>query len=160
VDNCGDNSTFLWITKNNMLIGEYHYNLDTKGRVAMPSKLRGILGDEVIITRGLDNCLFIFPKKDWEEIVLKIKNLPLSQANSRAFARLMLAGAMNVNLDTQGRIIIPDYLRKFANLKKKIVIAGVYNRLEVWDEEIWEEYKRRTEKESGDIAEKLSDLGI
>ncbi|MGC8880901.1 MAG: division/cell wall cluster transcriptional repressor MraZ [Minisyncoccia bacterium] len=143
-----------------MLIGEYHYNLDTKGRIAIPAKLRNFLGEEVIITRGLDNCLFVFPKKDWEEISLKIKNLPLSQANSRAFSRLMLAGAMSVLLDNQGRIIIPDYLRKFANLKKKIVIAGLYNRLEIWDEDIWEEYKKRTEKESGDVAEKLSDLGI
>ncbi|HOK17332.1 MAG TPA: division/cell wall cluster transcriptional repressor MraZ [Candidatus Paceibacterota bacterium] len=143
-----------------MLIGEYHYNLDSKGRIAMPAKLRTLLGEEVTITRGLDSCLFIFPKKDWEEIVSKIKNLPLSQANSRAFQRLMLAGAMNVSSDNQGRIIIPDYLRKFANLKKKIVIAGVYNRLEIWDEELWEEYKKRTEKESSNIAEKLSDLGI
>lgn len=143
-----------------MLIGEYHYNLDTKGRIAVPKKLRNLLSEEVIITRGLDNCLFIFPNKDWEEISLKIKNLPLSQANSRAFARLMLAGAMRVEIDKQGRIIIPDYLRKFAQLKKKVVIAGVYNRLEIWDEDNWEDYKKRTEKESGEIAEKLSDLGI
>lgn len=143
-----------------MLIGEYHYNLDSKGRIAVPAKLRNLLSEEVIITRGLDNCLFVFPKKDWEEISLKIKNLPLSQANSRAFARLMLAGAMSVEMDKQGRIIIPDYLRKFAELKKKVVIAGVYNRLEIWDEQKWEEYKRKTEKESGEIAEKLSDLGI
>jgi len=86
--------------------------------------------------------------------------LPLSQANSRAFARLMLAGAMDVKLDNQGRILIPDYLRKYAALGKKIVLAGVYNRLEVWNEKEWIKYKQRTEKESGNIAEKLGDLGI
>ncbi|MDD3434677.1 MAG: cell division protein MraZ [Parcubacteria group bacterium ADurb.Bin305] len=143
-----------------MLIGEYHFNLDNKGRIAIPVKFRSNLGEEAVITRGLDNCLFLYPKKDWEQLAEKIKNLPLSQADSRAFARLMLAGAMMVGLDVQGRILIPDYLRQYANLKKKIVIVGVYNRLEVWDEDAWLNYKKQTEKESGDIAERLSELGI
>ncbi|MBP8618024.1 MAG: division/cell wall cluster transcriptional repressor MraZ [Candidatus Pacebacteria bacterium] len=143
-----------------MLIGEYHFNLDNKGRIAIPAKFRSNLGEEAVITRGLDNCLFLYPKKDWEQLAEKIKNLPLSQADSRAFARLMLAGAMMVGLDVQGRILIPDYLRQYANLKKKIVIVGVYNRLEVWDEDAWLNYKKQTEKESGDIAERLSELGI
>ena len=143
-----------------MIIGEYHFNLDNKGRIAIPVKFRSNLGEEAVITRGLDNCLFLYPKKDWEQLAEKIKNLPLSQADSRAFARLMLAGAMMVGLDVQGRILIPDYLRQYANLKKKIVIVGVYNRLEVWDEDAWLNYKKQTEKESGDIAERLSELGI
>jgi MraZ protein len=143
-----------------MFIGEYYYNLDSKGRLAIPSKIRPQLGESVIITRGLDNCLFIYEKKEWEILAEKIKNLPLSQANSRAFSRLMLAGAMEVNIDSQGRILIPDYLKRFAQLKKKVVLVGVYNRLEIWDEDLWNDYKNKTEKESSEIAEKLSQLGI
>ncbi len=143
-----------------MFIGEYHFTIDNKGRIAIPSKLRKELMQEGVLTRGLDNCLFLFTTQDWEQMAEKIKNLPLSQANSRAFARLMLAGAMNVEMDNQGRILIPEYLRKYAHLNKKVVLAGVYNRLEIWDETEWLTYKSKTEKESTDIAEKLGDLGI
>jgi len=143
-----------------MFIGEYYYTIDPKGRIAIPSKLRSALSKGGVITKGLDNCLFIFSLKDWQQMAEKIKGLPLSQSNSRAFSRLMLAGAMDIKLDSQGRILVPDYLRRYVGLKKKIVLAGVYNRLEVWDEKEWEKYKKRTEKESGDIAEKLGDLGI
>ena len=143
-----------------MFIGEYHFTIDNKGRIAIPSKLRKELINGGVLTRGLDNCLFIFSTKDWEQMADKIKSLPLSQANSRAFSRFMLAGAMDVEMDSQGRILIPEYLRKYGSLTKKIVLAGVYNRLELWDEKNWEIYKQKTEKESGDIAEKLGDLGI
>lgn len=143
-----------------MFIGEYHFTIDNKGRIAIPAKLRKEFSQEGVLTRGLDNCLFLFPNSDWQQMAEKIKNLPLSQANSRAFARLMLAGAMNVELDNQGRILVPEYLREYAHLKKKVVLAGVYNRLEIWDEEEWFNYKNKTEKESVDIAEKLGDLGI
>ncbi|HOQ15666.1 MAG TPA: division/cell wall cluster transcriptional repressor MraZ [Candidatus Paceibacterota bacterium] len=143
-----------------MFIGEYYYNLDTKGRMAIPSKIRNQVGETLIITRGLDSCLFLYEKKDWEQLAEKIKNLPLSQSNSRAFARLMLAGAMEVTIDNQGRILIPDYLRNYADLKKKIVLVGVYDRLEIWDEDNWNTYKNKTERESSEIAEKLSQLGI
>jgi MraZ protein len=143
-----------------MFIGEYYYNLDAKGRMAIPSKIRNQVGETLIITRGLDSCLFLYEKKDWEQLAEKIKNLPLSQANSRAFARLMLAGAMEVAIDGQGRILIPDYLRNYADLKKKIVLVGVYDRLEIWDEDNWNTYKNKTERESSEIAEKLSQLGI
>jgi MraZ protein len=143
-----------------MFIGEYHFTVDNKGRIAIPVKLRKELMKDGVLTRGLDNCLFLFTSQDWEQMAEKIKGLPLSQANSRAFARLMLAGAMNVELDSQGRILIPEYLRKYSDLTKKIVLTGIYNRLEIWDEKNWEVYKQKTEKESGDIAEKLGDLGI
>ena len=143
-----------------MFIGEYYYNLDAKGRMAIPSKIRNQVGETLIITRGLDSCLFLYEKKDWEQLAEKIKNLPLSQANSRAFARLMLAGAMEVAIDGQGRILIPDYLRNYADLKKKIVLVGVYDRLEIWDEDNWNTYKNKTERESSEIAENLSQLGI
>jgi len=143
-----------------MLIGEYHYNLDTKGRLALPAKLRHELGETVIVTRGLDSCLFVYSKKEWEVLLSQLVNLPLTQSNSRAFSRFMLAGAVESEIDQQGRVLIPDYLRKFAGLNKKVVIAGVSNRLEIWDENLWNEYRTKTERDVNDIAEKLINFGI
>jgi len=143
-----------------MFIGEYTHSMDAKGRFAVPVKFRRDLKKGAVVTRGLDQCLFVYPKKEWETLAKKLSALPLSQANSRAFVRLMLAGAMDVNFDAQGRILIPDYLRKYAHLNKKVVIAGLFNRLEIWDESLWNKYKGRTEKNSEAIAEKLSELGI
>lgn len=143
-----------------MLLGEYKHNLDSKGRLAVPAKFREKLSSGAIITRGLDSCLFVFGSKEWDVLAQKLIALPLSQANSRAFVRLMLAGAMDVELDSQGRILIPDYLRKYASLNKETVIAGLYNRMEIWDEHTWERYKQKTESASEEIAEKLGELGI
>src|SRR3989344_3116680 len=143
-----------------MLLGEYQHSLDTKGRVAIPAKFRDKLSSGAIITRGLDNSLFVFANKEWQALAEKLVALPLAQANSRAFARLMLAGASDVELDAQGRILIPDYLRKYADLKKQAVIAGLYNRVEIWDAARWEKYKQKTESASDEIAEKLGELGI
>ncbi|MBT4349524.1 division/cell wall cluster transcriptional repressor MraZ [bacterium] len=143
-----------------MFIGEYNYNLDDKNRLAVPTKFRKFFNDGAIITKGLDNCLFIYTKKEWDKLVKRLADLPISQAKSRAFSRLMLAGAMDVNVDKQGRMIMPDYLKKFAGLNKKIILAGLYNRLEVWDEKVWNKYQSVTDKDSGDIAEGLVDLGI
>ena len=143
-----------------MFIGEFKHNLDSKGRIAMPVKFRNKLTGGAIITRGLDRCLFVFGNKDWEILAQKIIALPLSQANSRAFLRLMLAGAMDVDIDKQGRILIPDYLREYAGLKKEAVFTGLYNRIEIWDSENWKQYKTKTESQSDEIAEKLSELGI
>jgi MraZ protein len=143
-----------------MFIGEYTHNLDAKGRVAIPAKFRKDLLGGAIVTRGLDRCLFIFTKNEWEILAKKIVALPIAQANSRAFGRLMLAGAGEAEIDPQGRILIPDYLRRYADLKKEIVIAGLMNRMEVWDSESWKEYKRKTESASDEIAEKMGELGI
>lgn len=143
-----------------MFIGEYNHNLDEKGRLAIPVKFRSDLQKGAVVTRGLDGCLFLYTADEWKTLAEKLSHLPISQANTRAFARLMLAGAMDVQIDKQGRIIIPDYLRKYAELQKKVVVNGLYNRLEIWDEENWEKYKKRTEKESEDIAEKLGELGV
>lgn len=134
--------------------------MDTKGRLAVPAKFREKLGAGAIITRGLDKCLFIFGATEWEILVQKLMNLPLAQANSRAFVRLMLAGASDARVDAQGRILVPDYLRKYAGLKKQAVVTGLYNRMEVWDEEEWQSYKQKTEASSDEIAEKLGELGI
>lgn len=143
-----------------MFIGEYNHSIDEKGRLAVPGKFKMELSKGAVVTRGLDNCLFLYPKKEWQVLAVKLAKLPISQSNTRAFSRLMLAGAMDVSLDKQGRIMLPDYLRKYASISKKVVIAGLYNRLEIWDEAIWEKYKSGTEKDSVDIAEALGELGV
>ena len=143
-----------------MFIGEYLHSLDEKNRMAVPVKFRVKLGKGAVVTKGLDHCLFLFNAADWEEFVQKIKNLQMSQANNRAFSRLMLAGAMEVDLDNQGRILLPDYLKQYAGLKKQVVVAGLYNRVEIWDEETWQQYKTKTESSSDEIAERLGGLGI
>jgi len=143
-----------------MLLGEFQHVLDQKGRVSIPAKFRSKFSDGIIITRGLDKCLFVFEPKEWELLVKKLMSLPLAQANSRAFVRLMLAGAVDLNIDVQGRALIPNYLREYAGLGKEVVVAGLYNRVEIWNKEKWAKYKAETEKSSEDIAEKLSELGI
>lgn len=143
-----------------MFIGEYTISMDSKGRVAIPVKFRSLLNSMAVVTRGLDQSLFLYPKKEWEEIAGKLSMLPLTNSNSRAFSRLMLAGAFEAEMDKQGRMIIPDYLRKFASLSKRVVVAGLYNRIEIWDEQAWLQYKTNTERESNAIAEGLGELGV
>lgn len=143
-----------------MFIGEYNHNLDDKGRLAVPKKFRIALSKGAVVTRGFDNCLFLYTKDEWKKLANKLANLPLSQAKARAFSRLMLAGAMDVSLDKQGRIILPEYLRVFAGLNKEIVVAGLYNRLEFWNATAWNTYTKQSEKESDKIAEQMFDLGI
>jgi MraZ protein len=143
-----------------MFIGEYQHNLDSKGRLAVPAKFRQLLEKGAVVTKGLDNCLFLYPKNKWEEIAQKFANLPISQAKARAFARHMLAGAMNVEFDNQGRITLPEYLRKFASLKKEAIIAGLFDRLEIWDEGLWNKYKAVADKDSSEIAEALGEMGV
>ncbi|HAM87920.1 MAG: Protein MraZ [Candidatus Falkowbacteria bacterium GW2011_GWC2_38_22] len=143
-----------------MFIGEYKHNLDSKGRLAVPAKFRSLLDSGAVVTRGLDNCLFLYPKAEWQKIAEKLANLPISQAKARAFSRLMLAGAMDVDFDSQGRITLPEYLRKFCGLEKNTIIAGLYDRLEIWDEEKWNKYKEGAENESTEIAEALGELGV
>ncbi|MBI4122614.1 MAG: division/cell wall cluster transcriptional repressor MraZ [Parcubacteria group bacterium] len=143
-----------------MFIGEYQHAIDAKGRMAIPAKFRQVLKKGAIVTRGLDGCLFLYTEAEWKKLVEKISNLPLSQGKSRAFSRLMLAGAMDVSLDSQGRILIPEYLRSYAGLSKETIVAGLYNRLEIWSRTAWEQYKRSTEKESVKIAEELEGLGV
>jgi MraZ protein len=141
-----------------MFIGEYSHNLDEKGRLAVPKKFRPDLSQGAIVTRGFDNCLFLYTKAEWQKLAEKLSALSFAQANSRAFTRIMLAGAMDVEVDKQGRVILPEYLRAFAGLKKEVVVAGLYNRLEIWDREKWSEYTKRTETESNEIAEKMAEL--
>jgi MraZ protein len=143
-----------------MFIGEYHHTLDDKGRMAIPIKFRLALSDGAVVTRGLDRSLFLYPKSEWEILAAKLAALPMSQADTRAFARLMLAGAMEVEVDKSGRVNVPEYLRTYAGLKKDVVVAGLYNRLEVWDEATWKSYAEATESQGNNIAERLTGLGV
>lgn len=143
-----------------MLIGEYKHTIDSKKRLAIPSKIRRELGPKAVITKGLDNCLWIFPSNQWNKLVEKISQLPLGQRDTRGFARIMLAGASEAKLDRLGRVLIPDYLKQYAGLKKNVIIAGVYNRLEIWDEAKWKLFKQSTEKEVDNMAERLGELGV
>ena len=134
--------------------------VDEKKRLAVPSKFRTELKNKVVVTRGLDRCLFVYTMKSWEELAGKLGSLPVGEADTRSFTRLMLAGAVDVDVDKQGRILIPDYLKEYAGLTKNVVIAGLYNRLEIWDEKKWNDYKKKAEKNSDEIAEQLGKLGV
>lgn len=143
-----------------MLIGEYKHNLDAKRRLAIPSKFRKELGEGAILTRGLDNCLFIFPSKYWAPFAEMLAGVSLAKQDTRSFARLFLSGAVEAEFDSLGRILVPEHLKKYADLKKSVVVAGLFHRLEVWDEERWNTYRSELEKNSDKIAEKLGELGI
>ena len=143
-----------------MLIGQYEHTIDNKKRLALPAKFRGELGDKVIITRGIENCLVVYTEKEWQIMSGKLSSLPISQIEARSFARIILAGAMEVCLDKLGRILIPDYLKDYAGLKKNVVICGLSTRLEVWDETKWETYKKKAEKDVDELVSKLGPLGI
>ncbi len=143
-----------------MFIGEYSHNVDPKKRLALPSKFRKELGNKVVVTRGLDKCLFVYPLKTWNALAQKLGNLPVGESGTRSFIRLMLAGAIDSEVDKQGRVLIPDYLKSYAELHKNVVVAGLYNRLEIWDETKWNSYKDNAEKNTDEIAEQLGKLGI
>lgn len=143
-----------------MFIGEYLHTLDEKGRLAVPKTFRQALAKGIVVTRGLDNCLFAYTLAEWKVLAERLANLPFAQANTRAFARLMLAGAMHLTPDKQGRIGLPEYLRTFAGLKKGVIVAGLYNRLEIWDQGKWAAYTKKTEQQSNQIAEQLTELGV
>ena len=143
-----------------MLIGEYKHTLDIKKRLSMPSKWRKELGTELVVTRGLDNCLFVYPQKEWQKITEKIGQLPLGQADTRSFNRFFLSGAVEVEVDSVGRILVPDFLKDFDGIDTKVVLAGIYDRVEIWAENKWEEYKSRIEGQADQLAEKLGEIGV
>jgi MraZ protein len=143
-----------------MFIGEFHHTLDDKGRISVPVKFRTDLAQGAVVTRGLDRSLFLYPKKEWEQLAQKLAALPLGQSDTRAFARLMLAGAMEVEIDSSGRVVIPPYLRTYANLTKNVVVTGLYDRMELWDETTWNAYRDKTEADGNAIAERLGDRGV
>jgi MraZ protein len=143
-----------------MLIGEYKHTLDEKRRMALPAKFRRALGKKVIITRGLDSCLFIFSQVEWRSIVEKLNQLSMGQADSRAFARYFFAGASELDVDQLGRILVPSELATHANLSNKVVLIGVNDRCEIWSEDAWTSYRTSVEKEADRVAQALGEIGV
>ena len=138
-----------------MFIGQYSNKIDDKGRLAIPTKFRTDLESGAVVTKGLDGCLFVYTAPEWQKLAERLTTLPLTTASARAFNRLMLAGAMEVYLDKQGRIILPAYLREFASIGTKVIVAGIYNRIEIWNEEAWLSYQQQSESAGAEAAEQL-----
>jgi mraZ protein len=143
-----------------VFMGEYLHTLDEKGRIIVPAKFRDNLGERCVITRGLDQCLFLYPESEWKNVEEKLKRLPLTQRDARAFTRFFFSGATDVEFDRQGRIMIPAGLRQYAKLEKEVVVIGVSTRVELWAKEVWTEYAQQAEASFEAIAEKIVDLGI
>lgn len=143
-----------------MLIGEYLHTLDSKKRLSLPAKFRKEVGRKVVITRGLDSCLFMYPLAAWQKIAAKLSELPVGQSDTRGLSRFLLSGAIETEVDGAGRVLVPEYLKEFADLKSRVVLAGVSDRIEIWNERQWEEYKRRIEKGADRMAETLGEMGI
>ena len=142
-----------------MLIGEYTHSLDSKKRLSLPARFRKELGRRVVITRGLDNCLFVYSLREWEKIPRKLAELSIGQADTRGFNRFLLSGAVPSDVDGAGRVLIPDFLKEFAGLEEQVVVAGMQTRIEIWNAETWNAYKRRIEKQADAMAEKLGEVG-
>lgn len=142
-----------------MFIGEYRHTFDAKNRISLPAKFRSDLGRSVVITRGLDKCLFVYPKAVWKREAQKIAQHSTGGAAGRGLARLMLAGASESDVDSNGRVLVPDYLRTFATLSTKAVLVGVNDRVEVWDENAWQAYTVSIERDADQFAEKLGNQG-
>ena len=138
-----------------MFIGEYHHTIDEKGRITIPSKFRDGLGDSFIVTRGIENCLFVYSLNNWNEICDKLNLLPFTKKDARNFIRFFMSGATTVELDKQGRINILSPLISYAGLKKDCVIIGTGDRLEIWSNDAWEEYFNSTKDNMSDIAENI-----
>lgn len=143
-----------------MFMGEHHHSLDDKGRMIIPAKFRDALGNTFVMTRGLDNCLFVYPMDEWAVMEQKLKALPLMKSDARAFTRFFLSGATECELDKQGRVNIPGNLREHAGLQSNAVVIGVGSRVEVWSKEKWEAYAMQSEESFNEIAEKLVDFNL
>jgi len=143
-----------------MFIGEYQHTVDSKGRLIIPSKFRESLGAEFIMTKGLDNCLFVYPQEEWKALEEKLRKLPLTNRDARAFVRFFFSGATECVLDKQGRVLIPNNLREHAKLVKDAVIIGVASRIEIWSKEEWDSYNDDDSLSYDSIAEKMAELGI
>ena len=141
-----------------MFMGEYNHTVDTKGRLIVPSKFREQLGDEFVATKGLDGCLFVYSKSEWENIEEKFRNVPLTTKDARKFARFFFAGAASCEVDKQGRILLPVVLREYAGIEKDVVSVGVFNRVEIWDKDKWQESNSYDDMD--EIAEHMADLGL
>lgn len=143
-----------------MLIGEFQHSLDTKGRLIIPQKLRSSLGDTFVVTKGIDSCLFAYPLDEWKIFEDKLRKLPLVNSDARKFVRFFLSGAVECEVDSQGRILLPAKLKEHANLKKELVSVGIINRVEIWDKDTWEKYNEENNDLDIDFAEKMESFGI
>ena len=143
-----------------MFLGEFQHTVDQKGRLAIPAKFREELADGAVVTRGLDKCLVIYPRIEWETLAEKVSRLPQTQPNVRTLSRLLFSGAVDLSLDGQGRTILPQYLREYAGITANVAVIGLYQRIEVWCLEDWTAVKTTTEAAGGSLAEQLADLGI
>ncbi len=143
-----------------MLIGQHVHTLDPKKRLSLPAKFRSELGKKVVMTNGLDNCIFVYSLKEWNKIASKLGEISLGNANARSFNRFLLGGAEEVDIDAAGRMLVPDFLKEFAQLKEKVVITGVQNRVEIWDETRWNTYVKNIAKEADALADKLGEVGL
>ncbi|KJS84089.1 MAG: cell division protein MraZ [Peptococcaceae bacterium BICA1-8] len=143
-----------------MFMGEYQHTIDDKGRLIMPAKFRDDLGEKFVVTKGLDGCLFVYEMDEWQVLETKLRNLPFTKADARAFARFFFSGATECELDKQGRILLPTNLRDHAQLQKDVFIIGVSSRLEIWSKEVWEDYSSKTEASYEELAEKMVDFDI
>ena len=141
-----------------MFLGEFEHLIDDKGRLTLPAKFRAELADGFVITKGIDRCLFVYTLDEWQPLAEKISRLPVTKREARALARLVFAGASDCSLDKQGRILIPSYLRQYANLNSEVVIVGLDTHLEIWDLESWQKVSQKIEEEAESIAEQLSGL--
>jgi MraZ protein len=141
-------------------MGEFQHNIDTKGRMIVPSKFRDGLGDSFVVTRGLDKCLFVYPMDEWKALEEKLKKLPLTKKDARAFTRFFFSGAVECEVDKQGRINLPQPLRSYAALEKECVVIGVSDRIEIWANDKWEDYFNDSEESFSEIAESLMDFDI
>ena len=143
-----------------MFMGEYNHTIDAKGRLIVPAKFREILGDNFIVTKGLDGCLFVYPNDEWTRFEEKLKSLPLTNKNARQFTRFFLAGAAACEVDKQGRILLPQVLREFASLEKDVVLVGVASRIEIWSRERWDESMKTYDGDMDEVAENMESLGF
>lgn len=143
-----------------MFMGEYQHALDSKGRLFIPARFREGLGEKFVLTKGLDGCLFAYPPQEWQSLETKMRALPFTRSDVRAFVRFFFAGACECEVDKQGRILIPASLRRHASLEKEAVIIGVSSRVEIWALEQWEKYNREAASSVEQIAEKIVDFGL
>lgn len=143
-----------------MFMGEYSHTIDAKGRIIVPAKFRESLGDNFVVTKGLDNCLFVYTSEDWRKFEEKLRTLPLTNKGARKFTRFFLAGAAEMEIDKQGRILIPSVLREFAALEKDVVLVGVGSRIEIWDKARWNESISIYDDDMEEVAENMESLGF
>lgn len=143
-----------------MLIGEFRHTIDDKKRISLPASFRREVGKKMVITKGLDSCLFAYTLEGWKKVSVELDKLPMTQGAARSFSRFILGSAFEVELDSMGRVLVPDHLKDFADLKSKVVIVGLNNRLEIWDERKWKDNIDKVEKQADVLAERLSEIGM